>query len=731
MPPMDKRIIKEHGLTDEEYEKIIKLIGREPNITELGIFSAMWNEHVSYKSSKIHLKNFPTKKKGVLQGPGENAGIIDIEEGWAVCFKMESHNHPSYIEPFQGAATGVGGILRDIFTMGARPIAILDSLRFGSINHPKTKYLLNGVVEGIAFYGNCVGVPTVGGELFFNEIYNKNCLVNVFCAGILRHEGIFRGIAKGKDNLVMYVGSKTGRDGIHGASMASEAFGEGTERKRPSVQVGDPFTEKLLLEACLEVMKYDAIVGIQDMGAAGLTCATFEMAQRGGVGMDIDLSLVPLRVEGMTPYEILLSESQERMLLVVKKEKIDIVKNIFKKWDLDAVVIGKIIDDDRMRMKFKGREVVSLPLSSVIKDAPIYQRTSKEPSQLKDRQNFDISSLKGEISIKESFKKLISSPNIVSKKDIYQRYDHMVQTRSVLLPEKGDSAVLRLMEIPQKGLAFTVDGNPRQCYIDPFNAGVSLVCEALLNISSVGAYPLGITDCLNFGNPEDPVVMWSFIEVIKGISYACKYFNVPVVSGNVSFYNETNGVSIYPTPTIAMVGIINDMNKTKGLSFLEDGSLIAIAGEFNPTLGGSEYLSVVYNIEKGRWIEKSLDKELAIQNFITNACEKDLILSAHDVSDGGMAIALFEKSLTSKNPLCFSVDLSSFKSSPEEILFGEGSSSVILSFHPSKERELLSLAELFNVRLKIIGKVGGSEIIISPFFKIDIDEVLSLWSGSL
>ncbi|MGH7829849.1 MAG: phosphoribosylformylglycinamidine synthase subunit PurL, partial [Candidatus Binatia bacterium] len=569
-------MVARYGLTEEEYEKILGILGREPNLTELGVFSAMWSEHCSYKSSKKLLKLLPTRGPAVIQGPGENAGIVDIGNGRVAVFKMESHNHPSYIEPYQGAATGVGGILRDVFTMGARPIATLNSLRFGSFDHPRTRYLLGGVVSGIGGYGNCVGVPTVGGEVSFDECYNANILVNAFALGVAKRNGIFKGQAKGIGNPVIYVGAKTGRDGIHGATMASEAFSQEAESRRPTVQVGDPFTEKLLLEACLELMRTDCLVGIQDMGAAGLTSSAAEMAGRGGVGIELDLSRVPLREQGMTPYEILLSESQERMLLVAKKGKENEVTRIFAKWDLDAVVVGKVTGDGLFRTLFRAEEVTRIPISGLTTDVPVYMRPAERPKHQEDLQKLDLESITIPTNLSATLKAILDSPNIASKEWVYRQYDYFVRSNTVVSPG-ADAAVIRIKGT-KKGLALTVDANGRYCYLDPYAGGILAVAEAARNLACVGARPLGLTDCLNFGSPERPDVMWQFSQVIQGMRDGCLALNVPVVSGNVSFYNETDGVPIYPTPTVGMVGLLRKVESHVTPWFKAEGDLVVLLG---------------------------------------------------------------------------------------------------------------------------------------------------------
>src|SRR5262245_45299993 len=558
---LSKDVIAQHGLSESEYARILEHLGREPNLLELGIFSVLWSEHCSYKSSRRHLRGFPTKGPRVLVGPGENAGVVDLGNGLAAAFKMESHNHPSYIEPYQGAATGVGGILRDVFTMGARPIALLNSLRFGRPEHPKTSWLVEGVVAGIAGYGNCIGVPTVGGEVAFDASYDGNCLVNVFTVGILKSDRIFKGTASGVGNPVIYVGSKTGRDGIHGATMASAEFDQQSESKRPTVQVGDPFTEKLLLEACLELFQTDALVGIQDMGAAGLTSSSVEMAGRAGSGLEIDVALVPRREEGMTPYEVMLSESQERMLVVAKRGREEDVLRIFHKWDLDAAVIGKVTDSGRHVVLEKGKVVSDLPVGPLTDGAPVYDRPVKRPAELDALVAFDPLSLPPPGDLGEALLQLLSRPTIASKEWVFQQYDHSVRLGGVVKPGKGDAAVVRV-ECSEKALAMSADCNSRLVFLDPYEGARLTVAECARNVSCVGGEPLGLTDCLNFGNPEKPEIMWQFAEATRGLAAACRELNVPVVSGNVSLYNETDGKAILPTPTVAIVGLLPHAEQT-------------------------------------------------------------------------------------------------------------------------------------------------------------------------
>ena len=728
-PTLTTALVASHGLTPEEYQKILKILGREPTYTELGVFSVMWSEHCSYKSSRHYLKLLPTEGPRVLQGPGENAGVVDIGDGLAVAFKMESHNHPSFIEPYQGAATGVGGILRDIFTMGARPIASLNSLRFGSIDHPRTPYLLSGVVAGIGGYGNCVGVPTVGGEVYFDECYNGNILVNAFTLGIMKKKRIFTGIAKGVGNPVIYVGSKTGRDGIHGATMASESFSEEKEQRRPTVQVGDPFTEKLLLEACLELMEKDCIVGIQDMGAAGLTSSSSEMAGRGGSGIELDLSRVPLRESGMTPYEILLSESQERMLLVARKGTEDEVKRIFDKWDLDAVVIGQVTEDRQFRAHFNGAEVVRVPITALTKEAPVYQRPAARPSNIDELQQLDLSAVQEPEDLAATLKLLLGSPNIALKEWVYRQYDHFVRSNTVIAPG-ADAAVIRVKGT-QKGLALTVDGNSRYCFLDPYVGGVLTVAEAARNLACVGARPLGITDCLNFGSPENPEVMWQFAEVIRGMRDACMALKVPVVSGNVSFYNETDSKPIYPTPTVGMVGLLAKLKRVVTPWFKFPGNIVVLLGRTREELGGSEYLKLIHGLVKGTppWIDLKLEQ--AVQNCCLEAIDRGILRSAHDISDGGLAVSLAECCIGGPDrPLGVRIETHEMIRG-DALLFSESPSRIVVSLEEKNLARLQELAAELRVPMHVIGTVGGARFVIQPLLQLPVEELRSIWAHGL
>jgi phosphoribosylformylglycinamidine synthase subunit PurL len=726
--PITAQTAEEHGLTAEEWEKIGSILGRSPTLEELGVFSAMWSEHCSYKSSRVHLRSLPTTAPHVLQGPGENAGAVDIGEGLAAVFKIESHNHPSFIEPYQGAATGVGGILRDVFTMGARPIANLNSLRFGAIDHPRTAQLVKGVVAGIGGYGNCVGVATVGGETYFDAAYDRNILVNAFTLGLARHDRIFRAAASGVGNPVMYVGSHTGRDGIHGASMASAEFDEDSEEKRPTVQVGDPFTEKLLLEACLELMAGDCLVAIQDMGAAGLTSSSVEMAGRGGLGIEIDLDRVPQREEGMSAYEILLSESQERMLLVAKAGREADVARIFDKWDLQAAVIGRVTDDGLFRARWHGKEVVRIPVQPVSTEAPLYRRPVEEPKDLNQLQELSLASVPEPADYAEALRKLLGSPNLCSKRWIYEQYDSLVRGNTVVGPG-SDSAVLRIKG-SRKGLAVTVDCNSRFCLLDPYVGAVIAVCEAARNLVVSGARPLGLSDCLNFGNPEKPDVMWQFQQVVAGIRDACLALGVPVVSGNVSFYNDTEGRSIPPTPTIAMVGVLEDVTRRLAQGFRRSGDMIVLAGRTREELGGSEYLAAFHGIVRGAppWIDLGFERRL--QSFVLDAAEDGLLRSAHDLAEGGFAVALAECCLSSAERLGARVDLEPSMRS-DVLLFGESQSRMLLSLDRQHWPRLRDRAERDGVPVESLGEVGGGRLEIGDWIDVAVADLAQVWEGAL
>ena len=706
-----KELLAQHNLTEDEYKKILEILGREPNITELGMFSVMWSEHCSYKSSRVHLKKLPTTGPRVVQGPGENAGAVDIGDGLCVVFKMESHNHPSFIEPYQGAATGVGGILRDVFTMGARPIALLDSLRFGGLDSAKNRHLMRGVVAGIAGYGNCMGVPTVGGEVRFDDIYSLNPLVNAFCLGVAHKDRIFRGTAAGVGNPVIYFGSKTGRDGIHGATMASDAFDDESEQKRPTVQVGDPFQEKLLLEACLELMANDLLVGIQDMGAAGLTSSSCEMASRAGNGIELDLTHVPRREPGMTPYELMLSESQERMLMVAKAGKEEECLRICRKWDLDVAVVGKVTGDGLLRVLDQGQVVAEIPAKALADDGPKYERPYSPPAYQDMLTNLNYDSIPDVKDANAALLTLLSSPTIASKRWVYEQYDHMVRTNTIVRPG-SDAAVVRIKGT-NKAVAMTVDCNGRYCLLHPYEGARLAVVEAARNLICSGAEPIGLTDCLNFGNPERPDIMWQFVLAIEGLKDACEHFNIPIVSGNVSFYNETNGLSIYPTPMIGMVGLIDEADRAMTQWFRNDGDAIVLLGKTRDDLGGSEYLKVLQHREQGSPPLLNLEIEKTLHDFVLKVIHEGLIQSAHDCSDGGLAIALAECCVSGPRAARGAVvklGLASLRR--DGLLFGESQSRIILSTRPNAVESLLSRAAEAGVPAAKIGTVGGDRLVI-------------------
>jgi phosphoribosylformylglycinamidine synthase len=732
-------VIAAHNLTPQEFERIKELLGREPSFTELGIFSVMWSEHCSYKSSRVHLKRLPTTGDRVIVPPGENAGVVDLGDGWCAAFKIESHNHPSFIEPFQGAATGVGGILRDIFTMGARPIASMNSLRFGSLDHPqygrRNRSLLAGVVAGIAHYGNAFGVATVGGEVAFDDAYSLNPLVNAFALGLVRHDQIFFGKATGIGNPVLYVGAKTGRDGIHGATMASAEFDEEALEKRPTVQVGDPFLEKLLLEACLEAMRSGAVAGIQDMGAAGLTSSSCEMAARAGTGIELDLSLVPQREQNMTAYEMLLSESQERMLVVAHAGREREVVDIFRKWDLDAVVIGRVRDTQRMQVIHDGETVADIPVEALTDEAPRYERPMT-PQSAKSvlGETFENTDYANALLI------LLTSGNIASKQWVFRQYDHMVRTNTAILPG-ADAAVVRIKET-RRALAMTLDGNGRYCAANPREGAKLVVAEAARNVVCVGARPIAITNCLNFASPERPEVMWSFSEVIDGMAEACRAFNTPVVSGNVSFYNETEGRGILPTPVIGMVGLMEDVRRVVQPGFKKEGDVIALLGTTKDDLTISEYaasvggISTAEMIGNGKVPELDLKLELAVQQTCLEAAEAGLLTSAHDCSDGGLAVALAESCFSSlgKDAIGAEVELKDTLH-PTALLFSESPSRVIITFDPAATESIRQISESNNAPLAILGKVGGTALNMSvnatQVLTAPVADLESTWRNAL
>jgi phosphoribosylformylglycinamidine synthase II len=762
-PAITPELIREHGLTPEEYSKIEQLLGgRAPTLTELGVFSVMWSEHCSYKSSRVHLKRLPTRSKRVVQGPGENAGIIDIGDGWACAFKIESHNHPSFIEPFQGATTGVGGILRDIFTMGARPVAVMDSLRFGPIEGSKAAdrsstraaelratgqpraavptqalptqseihknhSIMEGVVSGVASYGNCFGVPNLGGETQFESCYSGNPLVNAFALGLVRRDQIFYAKAAGEGNPVIYVGAKTGRDGIHGATMASEEFSEASEGKRPNVQVGDPFLEKLLLEACLEAMQAGAVVGIQDMGAAGLTCSTCEMGARGKVGLEIELDRVPQRETGMSAYEIMLSESQERMLLVAEKGREQEVFRVFEKWGLDAVEVGHVTRDNVMRVRQHGELVAEIPNEALTDDAPLYKRPLERwepPVEREMPKNIPTLTAKDAVRIghpaessdlTSNFKRLLGSPNICGKRWVWQQYDHMVQTNTVEGPGAGDAGVIRIKG-SQRGLAMALDGNGRWCYLDPRLGAMHAVAEACRNVACVGATPIGATNCLNFGNPEKPHIMWQFSQVVDGITRACEELEVPVTGGNVSFYNETLGEGIYPTPVLGIVGILEDVHKTARMEFREPGHTIVLLRATEPgditdaesEFGSSEYAKEILGSVWGYPPQLELEREAALQRGLVEMIQAGLVEAAHDCSAGGLAVTLAECAFPKGIGLL--VDGASNGLPPEFALFGEDASRVVLACDPARLAGIKQAAGRHGLRVDVLGETVAGQV---------------------
>ncbi|GIN14212.1 phosphoribosylformylglycinamidine synthase subunit PurL [Shouchella clausii] len=719
-----ERLYREMGLTDDEFALAEKMVGRPLNFTETGLFSVMWSEHCSYKNSKVLLKKFPTDGENVLQGPGEGAGIIDIKDEQAVVFKIESHNHPSAIEPYQGAATGVGGILRDVFSMGARPVALLNSLRFGELESKKVKYLFEEVVAGIAGYGNCVGVPTVGGEVQFDPCYEANPLVNAMCVGLIDHKDIQKGQAKGVGNTVMYVGASTGRDGIHGATFASEELSEASDAKRPAVQVGDPFMEKLLLEACLEAVQSDALIGIQDMGAAGLVSSSAEMASKAGSGIEMNLDLVPQREAGMTPYEMMLSESQERMLLVVEKGREPEIKAIFERWNLHAVEVGVVTDDRRLRLTHKGEIVADVPVDALAEDAPVYHKPSKVPAY------FDVFQQQApyipEITdANETLLKLLAQPTIASKEWVYEQYDYMVQTNTVVEPG-SDAAVIRIRGT-NKALAMTTDCNSRYLYVDPEMGGKIAIAEAARNLVCSGAKPLGVTDCLNYGNPEKPEIFWQLEKSTDGLSEACRELGTPVIGGNVSLYNERSGGAVYPTPVIGMVGLVEDVTHITTQSFKDAGDLIYVIGETKAEFGGSELQKMLAGELSGKAPEIDLAVEKARQQQLLSAIEQGLVQSAHDVAEGGLAVSLAEKMMECP----FGAEVSLSLSAAE--LFAESQSRFIVTVKPSDQqrfedtvRDAVAVGAVTESRKLTIRSENGNAVI-----DLCQDELVKAWKGAI
>ena len=732
-PEVTLELALEHGLTEEEYNRILKILGRIPTFTELGIFSVMWSEHCSYKNSIAQLKTLPRSGGRLLVAAGEeNAGLIDIGDDLAVAFKIESHNHPSAVEPYQGAATGVGGIMRDIFTMGARPIASLNSLRFGNLDNDRTKYLFSGVVKGIGDYGNCFGVPTIAGEVYFDECYKDNPLVNAMAVGIVNRKHIASAVAKGEGNPVMIVGSSTGRDGIHGATFASEEISEKSEAKRPSVQVGDPFTEKLLLEATLEIIRNGWLIGIQDMGAAGISCSTSEMSAKGNSGMKINLDKVPLREDGMTAYEIMLSESQERMLCCVKKGYEEKVKEVFNKWDLNCEIIGEVTNDGLLHIDYQGERKATIPAFELVLGggAPVYIREQKEPEYLKETRSFDLKLLPEPENLKETFLKVFSSPNIVSKQWVYHQYDTMVRTNTIVGPG-CDSAVIYIKGT-NKALAMKTDCNARYVYLNPKEGTKIAVAECARNIVCSGGIPLGVTNCLNFGNPYKPEIYWQFAQAITGMGEASRKFDTPVTGGNVSFYNESPYAAVYPTPTIGMVGLVEDLKHITTSYFKDEGDVIYLLGEDNEEIGGSEYLKVIHNKVAGDCPQINLDKEKKLQNTLLNFIRKGLIKSAHDISEGGIVAALAECCIINQErQIGCEVEIP-IKSRKDFSLFSESQSRVIISVSKENASNLEQDLEYeLKLEFKKLGTVGGSSLKIKNFFEVELTDLSDIYYNTI
>jgi phosphoribosylformylglycinamidine synthase II len=733
-PEVNLELARQHGLNEAEYDRIREILGRIPTFTELGIFSVMWSEHCSYKNSIAELKKLPRSGGHLLVGAGEeNAGLVDIGDGLAVCFKIESHNHPSAVEPYQGAATGVGGIMRDIFTMGARPVAALDSLRFGTLTVARNRYLFDGVVRGIADYGNCLGVPTVAGEIYFEDCYSNNPLVNAMTVGIVKHDQTASAVARGEGNPVFVVGSRTGRDGIHGATFASEELTEESESRRPNVQVGDPFTEKLLLEATLEMIKEKLLIGIQDMGAAGITCSTTEMSAKGKSGMTIDLNKVPVRENDMTPYEIMLSESQERMLVVGKKGKEDRIREICSKWELICEEVGYVTDDPRLKVYFRGEKVADIPPYDCVLGggAPVYYREYRRPAYLDQVQSYDFEALEPVKDIQHSFIKVFSSANIVSKNWVYEQYDHMVRTNTALLPGNGDAAVIRIKKT-RKALAMKTDGNGRYVYLNPRRGGQIAVAEAARNVVCTGAQPLAISNCLNFGNPYKREMFYLFREAVAGMGEACRTLNTPVTGGNVSFYNESPDSAVYPTPVIGMVGLIEDISHITSAAFRNEGDGIYLLGETYPEIGGSEFLKENYGLVRGDCPALDLQKEKNLQDALLQAIQAGLIVSAHDVSDGGLAVALAECCVLDRvNAHGAEIVLPQLDMRPEWLLFSESQSRVIISVSPEHQGALEKFFRDHNVPLFQLGKTGGNRLIIDDLINLLVADLMDIYYPAL
>ena len=728
-PKVTLELALQHGLTEEEFERIKEILGRVPTYTELGIFSVMWSEHCSYKNSIAELKKLPRSGGRLLVSAGEeNAGLVDIGDGLAICFKIESHNHPSAVEPYQGAATGVGGIMRDIFTMGARPIAALDSLRFGNLDKPRNRYLFDGVVRGIADYGNCLGVPTVAGEVYFEDCYTGNPLVNAMTVGVVKHQETASAVARGEGNPVFIIGSRTGRDGIHGATFASEELSEDNEERRPNVQVGDPFTEKLLLEATLEMIQARILVGIQDMGAAGITCSTTEMSAKGNSGMVIDLDKVPVREEGMSAYEIMLSESQERMLAVVKKGQEAKMREICRKWELICEEVGYVTDEPLLKVYHHGKKVAEVPPYYCVLGggAPVYHREYRRPEYLDTIHQYDFTRLEPIVDLREAFVKVFSSLNIVSKRWVYEQYDHMVQTNTAVLPG-GDAAVVRIKGT-RKAIAMKTDGNGRYVYLNPRRGAQIAVAEAARNVVCTGAEPLAITNCLNFGNPYKPEMFYLFREAVAGMGEACRVFNTPVTGGNVSFYNESPDSAVYPTPVIGMVGLIEDIDHITTANFKQAGDLIYLIGETRPEIGGSEFLKEYYGAVMGDAPEIDLELEKRMQATLLQAIRKGWIKSAHDCSDGGVAVALAESCIIRReSPIGATILTEWITMRPEWWMFSETQSRVVVSIQPEDRPEFEQFFRKNDIPVFLIGTVGGDELRFQHWFSISLEELQEIY----
>jgi phosphoribosylformylglycinamidine synthase len=728
---MNELTYKEMGLSEEEFGKIKVIMGREPNYLEIGIFSVMWSEHCGYKNSRPLLKTFPTEGPQVIQGPGENAGVVDIGDEQALVFKIESHNHPSAIEPYQGAATGVGGIVRDIFTMGARPIANLNSLRFGDPSDARVRELLSGVVAGIGDYGNCLGIPTVGGEVYFNQAYQGNPLVNAMCVGLVKTDEIALAVPGEVGSAIMIVGAKTGRDGIHGATFASEELSQKSTEKRSSVQVGDPFMEKLLIEACLELIQEDLVAGMQDLGAAGLTSSIAETVSKSGRGVDVDVLKVPRRETNMSAYEVMLSESQERMLIVPRPGTEERIKEIFEKWSLDAVTIGTVTEGGVFRV-MEGNEVMGeVPVMALTEGCPVYVRVAEEPEYYQRCKSYDMASIQ-DVSPQEALEKLLVSPNIASKKWIFSQYDYQVMTNTALIPGDGDAAVIRIKGT-RKGVALVTDCNSRMVYLDPYQGGMLAVCEAALNLACVGAKPLALTNCLNFGNPEKPHIYWQMKNAIAGMSEAARYLNTPVVSGNVSLYNETAQGAIFPTPVVGMVGLLKDINHRCDMSFKDIGDLIILLGRFRDELGGSEYLSVCHGLETGEVPQVNLEEEKKLIELLQALIHEDLLQSCHDISEGGLAVTVVESAIKGNTGCGIRIHTDGGRT--DGVLFSEAPGRVVASLKRKNMDRLVQVVIEYGVEMRVIGAVAGDNILCDnngeEIIRMPVSEATRLWGGAI